>query len=79
MFSGLVAPHVMTNARPEGKRELHITAEKRVTAKEEMTNRTKTKFTSHCGIAAKTNFFSLFPARFTHARYSLQMIDRFLN
>ena len=35
-----------------------------------MTNRTKSEFTSHCQIAAKTNFLMLFPARFAHARYS---------
>ena len=45
-----------------------------------MTNRTKSKFTSHCRIAAKTNFLMLFfLARFAHARYSSRMIDRFLN
>ena len=45
-----------------------------------MTNRTKSEFTSsHCRVAAKTNFLLLFPARFTHARYSSRMIDRFLN
>ena len=44
-----------------------------------MTNRTKSEFTSHCRIAAKTNFLMLFPARFAHARYSSRMIDRFLN
>ena len=46
-----------------------------------MTNRTKSEFTSHCQIAAKTNFLMLlsFPARFAHARYSSRMIDRFLN
>ena len=47
-----------------------------------MTNRTKSEFTSsHCRVAAKTNFLMLllFPARFAHARYSSRMIDRFLN
>ena len=46
-----------------------------------MTNRTKSEFTSHCRIAAKTNFLMLllFSARFAHARYSSRMIDRFLN
>ena len=49
-----------------------------------MTNRTKSGFTSHCRIAAKSpakaNFlFLLFPTRFAHARYSSRMIDRFLN
>ena len=44
-----------------------------------MTNSTKGEFTSHCQIAAKTNFLMLFPARFAHARYSSRMIDRFLN
>ena len=45
-----------------------------------MTNRTKSEFTSHCRIAAKTNsLVLLFPARFAHARYSSRMIDRFLN
>ena len=46
-----------------------------------MTNRTKSEFTSHCRIAAKTNFLMLLlcPARFAHARYSSRMIDRFLN
>ena len=39
-----------------------------------MTNRTKIEFTSHCRIAAKTNFFMLFSARFAHARYSSRMI-----
>ena len=44
-----------------------------------MTNRTKSEFTSHCRIAAKTNFLmSLFSARFAHAPYSSRMIDRFL-
>ena len=36
------------------------------------------KPTSHCRIAAKTNLL-LFAARFTHARYSSRMVDRFLN
>ena len=45
-----------------------------------MTNRTKSKFTSHCRIAVKTNFFLLlFPTHFAHARYSSRVIDRFLN
>ena len=45
-----------------------------------MTNGTKSEFTSHCRIAAKTNFLLfLFPARFAHARYNSRMIDRFLN
>ena len=45
-----------------------------------MTNKTKSKFTSHCRIAAKTNFLMfLFLARFAHARCSSRMIDRFLN
>ena len=46
-----------------------------------MTNRTKNKFTSHCRIAAKTNFLMLllFLTRFAHACYSSRMIDRFLN
>ena len=47
-----------------------------------MTNRTKSEFTSsHCRVAAKTNFLMLllFPARFAHVRYSSRMIDRFLN
>ena len=44
-----------------------------------MTNRTKSEFTSHCQIAAKTNFLMLFPASFAHACYSSRMIDRFLN
>ena len=46
-----------------------------------MTNGTKSEFTSHCRIAAKTNFLMLLlcPARFAHARYSSRMIDRFLN
>ena len=46
-----------------------------------MTNRTKSEFTSHCRIAAKTNFLMLllFSARSAHARYSSRMIDRFLN
>ena len=46
-----------------------------------MTNRTKSKFTSHCRIAAKTNFLVLllFLICFAHARYSSRMIDRFLN
>ena len=45
-----------------------------------MTNRTKSEFTSHCRIAAKTNFLMLlFSAHFAHARYSSRMIDRFLN
>ena len=53
---------------------------KSVTAKKAMTNRTKSKFTSHCRISAKTNFLMLlFLARFAHARYSSRMIDRFLN
>ena len=53
---------------------------KSVTAKKAMTNRTKSEFTSsHCRVAAKTNFLLLFPARFAHARYSSRMIDRFLN
>ena len=53
---------------------------KSVTAKKAMTNRTKSKFTSHCRISAKTNFLMLFfLARFAHARYSSQMIDRLLN
>ena len=44
-----------------------------------MTNGGKSEFTSHCRIAAKTNFFLLlFPACFAHARYSSRMIDRFL-
>ena len=48
--------------------------------KKAMTNRTKNKFTSHCRIAVKTNFFLLlFPTHFAHARYSSRMIDRFLN
>ena len=75
-------PHVMTNARPEErKRKLHITAEKIGYNKESNANRTKSEFTSHCRIAAKTNFLMLllFPARFAHARYSSRMIDRFLN
>ena len=37
------------------------------------------EFTSHCRIAAKTNLLLLFAARFTHARYSSRMVDRFLN
>ena len=73
----------MTNARPEErKRKLHINyrGQKLVTAKKAMTNGSKSKFTSHCRIAAKTNFFLvLFPAHFAHARYSSWMIDRFLN
>ena len=45
-----------------------------------MTNRTKSEVTSHCRIAAKTNFFLLlFPARFAHACYKSRMIERFLN
>ena len=46
-----------------------------------MTNRTKSEFTSHSRISAKTNFLMLllFSARFAHARYSSRMIDRFLN
>ena len=40
-----------------------------------MTNRTKSEFTSHFGIAAKL----LFPTRYAHACYSSRMIDRFLN
>ena len=46
-----------------------------------MTNRTKSKFTSHCRIAAKTKFLMLllFLTRYAHARYSSRMIDRFLN
>ena len=46
-----------------------------------MTNRDKREFTSHCRIAAKTNFLMLLLclARFAHARYSSRMIDRFLN
>ena len=44
-----------------------------------MTSRTKSEFTSRCRIAAKTNFLLLFPASLAHARYSSQMIDRFLN
>ena len=51
---------------------------KLVTAKKTKTNRTKSKFTSHFGIAAKTNLL-LFPTRYTHARYTSWMIDRFLN
>ena len=51
-----------------------------VTAKKAMTNGTKSEFTSHCRVAAKTNFLLfLFPARFAHARYNSRMIDRFLN
>ena len=50
-----------------------------VTAKKAMTNRTKSKFTSPCPIAVKTNFLLLlFPGRFAHARYSSRMTDRFL-
>ena len=37
------------------------------------------EFTSYCRIAAKTNLLLLFPARFTHARYSSRKVDRFLN
>ena len=44
-----------------------------------MNNRTKTEFTSHCRIAAKTKLLMLFLASFAHARYSSRMIDRFLN
>ena len=58
-----------------------VTTEKTVTAKKATTNKTKGKFTSHCRIAAKTNFFLLlFKASFQYyARYSSRMIDRFLN
>ena len=70
-----------TQDQKKGRRKLHITAEKSVTAKKAMTNRDKREFTSHCRIAAKTNFLMLLlcPARFAHARYSSRMIDRFLN
>ena len=44
-----------------------------------MTNRTKSEFTSHFRIAAKTNMLLLFPTRYAHARYRSRMIDRFLN
>ena len=44
-----------------------------------MTNRNKSEFTSHFGIAAKTNLLLLFPTRYAHARHSSRMIDRFLN
>ena len=44
-----------------------------------MTDRTKSEFTSHFGIAVKTNLLLLFPTRYAHARYSSRMIDRFLN
>ena len=51
-----------------------------VTAKKAMTNRTKSEFTSHYGNVAKTNFFLLlFQARFSHARCSSRMIERFRN
>ena len=51
-----------------------------VTAKKEMTNRTKSEFTSHCGNAAKTNFLLLlFQACFSHARCNSRMIERFRN
>ena len=59
---------------------MHITIREKsvlVTAKKTKTNRTKSEFTSHFGIAAKTNL--LFPTRYAYARYTSWMIDRFLN
>ena len=45
-----------------------------------MTTGTKSEFTSHCRIAAKTNLLLfLFQARLAYARYSSRMMDRFLN
>ena len=53
---------------------------KLVIAKKALTNRwTKSEFTSHFEIAAKTSLLLLFPTRYAQARYSSRMIDKFLN
>ena len=87
MFTGLVLT-VVNRAAFNDKRKTRrkenvspkLLRKKSVTAKKAMTNRTKSEFTSHCRIAAKTNFLMLlFSASFAPARYSSRMIDRFLN
>ena len=80
-FQATILLHLLYFSTYSDIKTLDHCGKKSVTAKEAMTNRTKSEFTSHCRIASKTNFLMLllFPTRFAHARYSSRMIDRFLN